>query len=141
MSGVSASLNWDEVMQDVGKPNVSAEDATAQPISGNMFSARTDDELANHLSTFRQKSVWTMFGSSWCHHCHLLFPSVYDTSKKYPQDDFVVSQMDYMDKAVKGIKYTPLFRLYKNGARMDEFIGTSPQRVADHVWLWSDNTK
>ena len=23
-----------------------------------------------------------MFGSSWCHHCHELFPSVYETSKK-----------------------------------------------------------
>ncbi len=26
--------------------------------------------------------VWTMFGSSWCHHCHELFPSVYEISKK-----------------------------------------------------------
>ena len=93
-------------------------------------------------SSLKRKSgaqVWTMFGSSWCHHCHLLFPSVYKTSKKgstytvpvidttdlmpwllthgflvcghadskagvalqYPNDEFVLAQMDYMHDAVK----------------------------------------
>ena len=69
-----------------------------------------------------------MFGSSWCHHCHELFPSVYEISKKvgasieraaetifclpslafthilflqFPKTNFVVAQMDYMNAAVK----------------------------------------
>lgn len=108
-------------------------------ISANMSSARTDDELGHKLQQSQDKLVWTMFGSSWCHHCHELFPSVYEVSKRFPKQEFVVAQMDYMDHAVKGIKYTPTFRLYKKGRRMDEFVGTDAQRVEDHVWLWSDS--
>ncbi|KAL0031975.1 hypothetical protein WJX79_009653 [Trebouxia sp. C0005] len=108
-------------------------------ISINMSSARTDDELGLKLQQSQDKLVWTMFGSSWCHHCHELFPSVYEISKRFQKQEFVVAQMDYMDHAVKGIKYTPTFRLYKSGRRMDEFVGTDAQRVQDHVWLWSDS--
>ena len=68
-----------------------------------------------------------MIGASWCHHCHQIFPSFYSLSSKVrhhilqapsclvatlytiiaclhvqnPQQEFVVAQMDYMDRAVK----------------------------------------
>ncbi|KAL3132923.1 hypothetical protein ABBQ38_006837 [Trebouxia sp. C0009 RCD-2024] len=162
MSGIQSPMQWDMLTQQ--EPSDADSDAVgrnlrvnqsrfaahsaAQPgegsqqasgISPNVSTARTDDELGSKLHRDQGKLVWAMFGSSWCHHCHELFPSVYEISKKFPKNDFVVAQMDYMDAAVQGIRYTPTFRLYRKGRRLDEFIGTDAQRVEDHVWLWSDS--
>jgi thioredoxin 1 len=40
--------------------------------------------------------------------------------------------------AAQGIRYSPYFAFYKGGQKVDEVTGKQPQRLADHIWLHSD---
>lgn len=37
--------------------------------------------------------VLVNFGSSWCHHCHLLFPAFIALSKQFPKLNYAVAQV------------------------------------------------
>eukprot|EP00891_Asterochloris_glomerata_P002076 jgi/Astpho2/2076/Aster-x0078 len=63
---------------------------------------------------------------------------MYRTSKEFPGNMYVVAQIDYMEEAAKGINYTPTFRLYHKGRRVDEFLPQHVQQIRDHLWLYSE---
>lgn len=75
------------------------------------------------------------FGSSWCSHCHRLFPSYVDAINKFPQFVYALAQVDNMHEAIKGIHYTPTIAIYRSGQKIDEFFGANKQQLQDHLWL------
>ncbi|CAL5223849.1 g6432 [Coccomyxa viridis] len=108
-------------------------------ISSNVLGARSDNELRLALLTGRAGSVIVNYGSSWCAHCHELFPHFYDLARQFPQHRCVVAQVDYMKDALQGVKVTPTFAVFKKGRKIDQFFGPSPQQLRDRVWLHSDD--
>ncbi|KAK9814615.1 hypothetical protein WJX72_008729 [[Myrmecia] bisecta] len=110
-----------------------------QPPAGfSLLAARTDSELRGHIRDNKDKTVVVKFGSSWCAHCHEMFPHFYRFSKEFPENKYVVAQLDYMDVESKGITYTPTYTFYKQGKKVDEFFGSNPQQLRDHIWLHTD---
>ena len=59
---------------------------------------------------------------------------------QYPQHKYLVAQIDYMQKELRGIKYSPTFAVFKQGRKVDQFFGAEPQQLQDHIWLHSDGT-
>ena len=57
---------------------------------------------------------------------------------QYPQHKYLVAQVDYMNKELRGIKYSPTFAVFKQGRKIDQFYGAEPQQLQDHIWLHSD---
>merc|ERR1712226_697232 len=108
-------------------------------ITPNMVGARTDEELRAALggSDMQQKQVLVSFGSSWCTHCHEMFPHFLKLSKKFSEYKYVVAQVDYMQEEAKSVRYTPTYSFFSKGKKVDEFFGSDEQRLRDHLWLHS----
>ena len=53
-----------------------------QQIGAGVLAAHTDEDLRGILHQHSKDLVCVMFGSSWCHHCHEMFPEMYRTSKE-----------------------------------------------------------
>ncbi|PRW58311.1 Thioredoxin-like 3-3 [Chlorella sorokiniana] len=98
---------------------------------------RTDEQLQQFLQRWRSDTVLVNFGSSWCHHCHQMFPHFLSLSKRFPQLKYAVAQVDYMHEETRGITYTPTFAVYKKGRKVDQFFGANEQQLRDHMWLWT----
>ena len=59
------------------------------------------------------------FGSSWCSHCHEMFPAFLRFTHQFPGLQYAVAQVDYLgDASVAGITYTPTFAVYKQGRKV-----------------------
>lgn len=56
---------------------------------------------------------------------------------QFPQHRYAVAQVEGMPGAVKHLRYTPTFAIYREGRKVDEVVGNEPQRLADHLWLWA----
>ncbi|GAB4818051.1 hypothetical protein N2152v2_005097 [Parachlorella kessleri] len=109
----------------------------AVKILPNITGLRTDDQLQDFLARHKEETVLINFGSSWCTHCHQMFPFFIALTKQFPELAYAVAQVDYMKDAVKGITYTPTFAVYKKGQKVDQFYGAHHKQLADHVWLHS----
>ena len=59
---------------------------------------------------------------------------------QFPQHQYMLAQIDYMEKELKGIKYSPTFAVFKQGRKVDQFYGAEPQQLRDHIWLHSNDT-
>lgn len=115
-------------LQPLRKPHVAK-------ILPNVTGLRTDEQLRDFLDRNKAETVLVNFGSSWCHHCHQMFPHFLSLAKQFPQLKYAVAQVDYMHEAVKGITYTPTFAVYKRGRKVDQFFGSNAQQLRDHIWL------
>ena len=102
-----------------------------------MEGIRTDEALAAFLADSRPGIAVVEYGTSWCHKCHEIFPAFYQLSRRYPQHRYAVAQVEGMPGAVKRLRYTPTFAIYRDGCKVDEVVGNKPQRLADHLWLWA----
>ena len=51
----------------------------------------------------------------------------------------MLAQMDYLDAELKGIRYSPTFAVFYKGRKVDQFYGSEPRQLADHVWLHSED--
>ena len=78
------------------------------------------------------------FGSSWCAHCHKMFPHFLSLTHVFPQLKYAVAQVDYMTEAPRGIVYTPTFAVFRRGRKVDQFFGANEQQLRDHLWLHAD---
>lgn len=81
------------------------------------------------------------YGSSWCAHCHKLFPHFLTLSNAFPSLKYAVAQVDYLHNAVKSITYTPTFAIFRKGRKVDEFYGANQQQLRDRLWLHADVPK
>ncbi|KAG2495574.1 hypothetical protein HYH03_006174 [Edaphochlamys debaryana] len=107
-------------------------------ISANMAGLRTDDQFYDFLHENRSKTAVVQFGATWCTKCAEFFPTWFQLSKEHPQLKYAVAQVDTLQEAIKGVKYSPTFHVYRNGRVVDRVLGKEPQRLADHLWLHSD---
>jgi len=115
-------------------------------ITQNLTGLKTDDQFFHFIQSNKHKATTTTqtktivnFSSSFCHICHKLFPAFISLSKSYPQHQFAIAQVDNMDKAIRGINYTPTIAVYSSSkGKVDEFLGADGQRLRDHLWLWTD---
>lgn len=78
------------------------------------------------------------FGSSWCSHCHKMFPHYLNLTSLFPKLKYAVAQVDFMVEAPRGITYTPTFAVYRKGRKVDQFYGANEQQLRDHLWLHCD---
>ncbi|KAI3433925.1 hypothetical protein D9Q98_003727 [Chlorella vulgaris] len=108
-------------------------------LTPNMTGVRTDEQLSQLLQRSRNDTVLVNFGSSWCAHCHKMFPSFVSLSKQYPRLRYALAQVDYMHEGVRGITCTPTFAVYRQGKKVDQFFGANPQQLQDRIWLHSQD--
>jgi len=78
------------------------------------------------------------FGASWCKHCHKLSPSVFDEAEKYPNSEFIFTDVDLLPETAKFMRWTPTVGIYKFGRKVDEIEQCKIRQLKDRVWLWSD---
>ncbi|KAL3700518.1 hypothetical protein R1sor_018540 [Riccia sorocarpa] len=106
---------------------------------GNLVNATTDKELSTVLSQAKaeKRPVVVNYGASWCHACRQMLPTFCNLSNEYPQSLFVNADIDKCEQETQDVRYTPTFRFYRNGEKVDEFYGTGAQRLRDRVWLQS----
>lgn len=118
------------MMQPAGK---------AQPlvkILPNMTGLRSDEQFDQFLFKTRKDVVVINYGSSWCTHCHEMFPHLVSLSKVFAHIKYAVAQIDYLSSsAAAGIDYTPTFVVYSKGKKVDQFYGANAQQLYDHLWL------
>ncbi|KAL4859668.1 Thioredoxin-like 3-3 [Chlorella vulgaris] len=137
-------------------------------LTPNMTGVRTDEQLSQLLQRSRNDTVLVNFGSSWCAHCHKMFPAFVSLSKQYPRLRYAlaqarmgwgvarrhrhscadlfpsaagssIQQVDYMHEGVRGITCTPTFAVYRQGKKVDQFFGANPQQLQDRIWLHSQD--
>lgn len=110
-----------------------------QQILPSIYGLRTDDDVEEFLFKHRSGFSLINYGSSWCTHCHEMFPHMIKLSEMFPGIAYAVGQLDYLsDSMTKDIEYSPTFSVYSKGnKKVDQFHGNDKQRLADHVWLWS----
>lgn len=83
----------------------------------------------------RKDTAVVNFGSSWCTHCHEMFPHMIALSKLFGSLKYAVAQVDYLSQGAQGIEYTPTFAVYHKGKKVDQFFGANAQQLHDHLWL------
>jgi thioredoxin 1 len=115
--------------------------APLQQILPNIFGLRYDDDVQEFLFKNRKGVAVVNYGSSWCTHCHEMFPHMIALSKMFSEKiAYAVGQLDYLSTEVaKGIEYSPTFAVYRQGRKVDQFHGSDKQRLCDHLWLWHDD--
>lgn len=101
----------------------------------NMNGLRTDEDVDYFLFKNRKDTAVINYGSSWCTHCHEMFPHLISLSKLFQGFKYAVGQVDYMNHAADGVEYTPTFIVYKKGKKVDQFYGANAQQLYDHLWL------
>eukprot|EP00884_Botryococcus_braunii_P000652 jgi/Botrbrau1/10588/Bobra.0358s0008.2 len=118
-------------------PQPPQKSAPALRLSKSVAAAQTDEEFRTFLNGSRERTVAVQFSSAWCAHCHEMFPHFHAFSKKFPELRFLVAQLDFMDREAKDIKFTPTYAFYRQGKVVDQFWGSDPQQLQDHIWLHS----
>lgn len=86
----------------------------------------------------RNVQAMVNFGSSWCAHCHLMFPHFLALAAAFPSLAYAVAQVDSMQQVASTVTHTPTFVVYRRGRKVDSFFGANAQQLRDHLWLHSD---
>ncbi|CAI5482302.1 unnamed protein product [Closterium sp. Yama58-4] len=79
--------------------------------------------------------VVVTYGASWCHACSKMLPTFFNLSNEYSRPIFVYADVDKCTQMAEDVRYTPTFRFFREGSKVDEFYGAGPQRLRDRVWL------
>eukprot|EP00897_Mesotaenium_endlicherianum_P010364 jgi/Mesen1/9356/ME000061S08800 len=105
----------------------------------NMKEVKDDDELKRVMQEARaaKRTLVVNYGASWCHACSQMAPTFWNISNEFQRPLFVYADVDKCTVSTDEIKYTPTFRFYRDGEKVDEFFGAGPQRLRDRVWLQS----
>ncbi|KAJ7569512.1 hypothetical protein O6H91_01G082100 [Diphasiastrum complanatum] len=109
-------------------------------LHGNLVAVKCDEELRDLMQQINASKhpVVVNYGASWCHACKQMLPAFCNLSNKMSSPLFVYVDIDACPEETKAIMYTPTFRFYRNGEKVDEFYGGGPQKLQDHAWLQFD---
>ncbi|KAM0949644.1 putative monodehydroascorbate reductase (NADH) [Dioscorea sansibarensis] len=112
----------------------------AANIHGNLKSAMGDAHLKEILQTVKSSKIPTVinYGATWCRVCSQILPAFCQFSNKFPKLSFVYADIDECPETTQDIRYTPTFRFYRDGERVDEMLGAGEERLEDRLWLHSD---
>ncbi|GJP34097.1 hypothetical protein CLOM_g18562 [Closterium sp. NIES-68] len=107
--------------------------------NNNLLEAKSDSELSQVLVEAKKtkRPVVVTYGASWCHACSKMLPTFFNLSNEYSRPIFVYADVDKCSQMAEDVRYTPTFRFFREGSKVDEFYGAGPQRLRDRVWLQS----
>ena len=73
--------------------------------------------------------------AEWCHPCKVMSPVVDNIANLYRKVHFIKFDVDQLPEVASelGIRAMPTFVMFKNGKKVDEFIGANPGMVSRMV--------
>ena len=135
VSDLSSSLSSSSLSSSSWSSSSSSTTTTQRNVSvikgEESFKKKLDETKGKQL-------VVVNFGASWCKHCHKLSPSVFDEAEKYPNSEFIFTDVDLLPETAKFMRWTPTVGIYKFGRKVDEIEQCKIRQLKDRVWLWSD---
>ncbi|KAF3795940.1 Thioredoxin-like 3-3 [Nymphaea thermarum] len=72
-----------------------------------------------------------------CRICSQILPTFCQLSNEFPNISFVYADIDECPETTQNIRYTPTFRFFRDGERVDEMYGAGEERLRDRLWLHS----
>ncbi|XP_024384419.1 thioredoxin-like 3-3 isoform X1 [Physcomitrium patens] len=104
---------------------------------GNLVSANSDEELLSLLQRAKisKQPAVVNYGAPWCHVCQHMLPTFCNLSNEYASALFIYADVDKCYETTRDVRYTPTFRFYRDGEKVDDFYGAGPQRLRDRIWL------
>ena len=112
---------------------------TTSEIIRNVSVIKGEENFKKKLHETKGKQLVVVnFGASWCKHCHKLSPSMFDEAEKYPNSEFIFTDVDLLPETAKFMRWTPTVGIYKFGRKVDEIEQCKIRQLKDRLWLWSD---
>ena len=136
VSDLSSSLSSSSLSSSSWSSSSSSSTTTTQR---NVSVIKGEESFKKKLDETKGKQLVVVnFGASWCKHCHKLSPSVFDEAEKYPNSEFIFTDVDLLPETAKFMRWTPTVGIYKFGRKVDEIEQCKIRQLKDRVWLWSD---
>jgi thioredoxin 1 len=135
VSDLSSSLS----SSSLSSSSLSSSSSSTTTTQRNVSVIKGEESLKKKLDETKGKQLVVVnFGASWCKHCHKLSPSVFDEAEKYPNSEFIFTDVDLLPETAKFMRWTPTVGIYKFGRKVDEIEQCKIRQLKDRVWLWSD---
>eukprot|EP00240_Pyramimonas_obovata_P008267 CAMPEP_0118921258 /NCGR_PEP_ID=MMETSP1169-20130426/602_1 /TAXON_ID=36882 /ORGANISM="Pyramimonas obovata, Strain CCMP722" /LENGTH=103 /DNA_ID=CAMNT_0006861955 /DNA_START=110 /DNA_END=421 /DNA_ORIENTATION=+ len=93
------------------------------------------DEAAWAAAKASDTAVIVDFTASWCGPCKMIAPFFEELSGKYTNVSFVKIDVDDLDSVAAecGVTAMPTFQVWKKGAKVDEMVGASKDKLEEMV--------
>ena len=125
--------------QQITTTSTTSTTATTSEIIRNVSVIKGEENFKKKLHETKGKQLVVVnFGASWCKHCHKLSPSMFDEAEKYPNSEFIFTDVDLLPETAKFMRWTPTVGIYKFGRKVDEIEQCKIRQLKDRLWLWSD---
>jgi thioredoxin 1 len=132
-------LRRQERQQSTTTTSTSTTTTTTSEIIRNVSVIKGEENFKKKLHETKGKQLVVVnFGASWCKHCHKLSPSMFDEAEKYPNSEFIFTDVDLLPETAKFMRWTPTVGIYKFGRKVDEIEQCKIRQLKDRLWLWSD---
>jgi len=132
-------LRRQERQQSTTTSTTTTTTTTTSEIIRNVSVIKGEENFKKKLHETKGKQLVVVnFGASWCKHCHKLSPSMFDEAEKYPNSEFIFTDVDLLPETAKFMRWTPTVGIYKFGRKVDEIEQCKIRQLKDRLWLWSD---
>ncbi|XP_031482827.1 thioredoxin-like 3-3 [Nymphaea colorata] len=112
---------------------------TMLPLNRRVKIVTSDSKMEETLQSLKSSKAPAVinYGASWCRICSQILPSFCQLSNEFPNISFVYADIDECPETTQNIRYTPTFRFFRDGERVDEMYGAGEERLRDRLWLHS----
>eukprot|EP00270_Netrium_digitus_P021112 TRINITY_DN88_c0_g1_i1.p1 TRINITY_DN88_c0_g1~~TRINITY_DN88_c0_g1_i1.p1 ORF type:complete len:113 (-),score=26.43 TRINITY_DN88_c0_g1_i1:236-574(-) len=85
------------------------------------------------------KIVIVDFSAVWCGPCRVISPVFEELSEQYPSIFFLKVDVDDVREVAENctIRAMPTFQVFKNGQKVDELVGASPDKLKQLIAKWA----
>ena len=133
------ALSVSDLSSSLSSSSLSSSSSSTTTTQRNVSVIKGEESFKKKLDETKGKQLVVVnFGASWCKHCHKLSPSVFDEAEKYPNSEFIFTDVDLLPETAKFMRWTPTVGIYKFGRKVDEIEQCKIRQLKDRVWLWSD---
>jgi thioredoxin 1 len=137
--GVASSSSSHNPLRRQERQQSTTSTTTTSEIIRNVSVIKGEENFKKKLHETKGKQLVVVnFGASWCKHCHKLSPSMFDEAEKYPNSEFIFTDVDLLPETAKFMRWTPTVGIYKFGRKVDEIEQCKIRQLKDRLWLWSD---
>ena len=134
-----SDLSSSSSSSSLSSSSLSSSSSSTTTTQRNVSVIKGEESFKKKLDETKGKQLVVVnFGASWCKHCHKLSPSVFDEAEKYPNSEFIFTDVDLLPETAKFMRWTPTVGIYKFGRKVDEIEQCKIRQLKDRVWLWSD---